>query len=46
VASLATQLESAIKEHQPHPQIEGYLQQLAVPLDHLIGQLERYLPAA
>jgi CheY-like chemotaxis protein len=46
VASLATQLESAIKERQPHPQIEGYLQQLAVPLDHLIGQLEQHLPAA
>jgi CheY-like chemotaxis protein len=46
VASLATQLESALNERQPRAQIEAYLQQLAVPLDHLIGQLERYLPAS
>jgi two-component system sensor histidine kinase/response regulator len=46
VASLATQLESALKECQPRLQIEAYLQQLAVPLDHLIGQLEQHLPAA
>jgi two-component system sensor histidine kinase/response regulator len=46
VASIATQLESALKERQTHPQIEVYLQQLAPPLDHLIGQLEQHLPAA
>jgi PAS domain S-box-containing protein len=46
VVSLAAQLESALTERQPRPQIATYLQQLAVPLDHLIGQLERYLPAA
>jgi CheY-like chemotaxis protein len=46
VASLATQIESALNERQPHPQIEAYLQQLAVPLDHLIRQLERHMPAS
>jgi PAS domain S-box-containing protein len=46
VTSLATQLESALNERQPRPQVEAYLQQLAVPLDHLIGQLERDLPAS
>jgi two-component system sensor histidine kinase/response regulator len=46
VASIATQLESALKERQTHLQIEVYLQQLAPPLDHLIGQLEQHLPAA
>jgi HPt (histidine-containing phosphotransfer) domain-containing protein len=46
VASLALQLESALKERQPRPVIEAYLQQLAVPLDQLIGQLEQHLPAS
>jgi PAS domain S-box-containing protein len=46
VASLATQLESALHERQPRVQIEAYLQQLAAPLEHLIGQLERNLPAS
>jgi CheY-like chemotaxis protein len=46
VASLATQLESELRERQSRPQIEDRLQQLAVPLDHLIGQLERHLPAS
>ena len=45
VAFLATQLESALRERQPRPLIEVSLQQLAVPLDHLIGQLERHLPS-
>jgi two-component system sensor histidine kinase/response regulator len=44
VVSLTTHLESAIREREPLPQIEAYLQQLAAPLDHLIGQLERHLP--
>jgi CheY-like chemotaxis protein len=46
VASLATQLEAELREHQPRPQIEARLQQLATPLDHLIDQLERHLPDA
>jgi two-component system sensor histidine kinase/response regulator len=46
IASLAFQLELALKERQPRSQIEGYLQQLAVPLDSLIGQLEQHLPAS
>jgi two-component system sensor histidine kinase/response regulator len=46
VASLATQLESALTERQPRPQIDACLQRLAAPLDHLIGQLERHLPAS
>jgi signal transduction histidine kinase/DNA-binding response OmpR family regulator/HPt (histidine-containing phosphotransfer) domain-containing protein len=45
VASIATQLESAIKERQSRPQIEDHLQRLEAPLDLLIGQLEQYLPA-
>jgi PAS domain S-box-containing protein len=44
VASIATQLESALKERQTHLQIEVYLKLLAPPLDHLIGQLEQHLP--
>jgi PAS domain S-box-containing protein len=46
VASLATQLESALNERQPRSQIDAYLQRLSAPLDHLIGQLERHLPAS
>jgi two-component system sensor histidine kinase/response regulator len=46
VASLATQLESALRARQPRPQIEACLQQLTAPLDNLIGQLERHLPAS
>jgi CheY-like chemotaxis protein len=46
VAFLATQLESALTERQPLAQIEACLQQLAVPLGHLIGQLERHLQAS
>jgi two-component system sensor histidine kinase/response regulator len=46
VASIATQLESALKERQTRPQIEVYLKKLAPPLDHLIGQLEQHLSAA
>jgi PAS domain S-box-containing protein len=46
LVSLATQLESAIKEQQPRPQIKLYLQQLATTLDHLIEQLEQHLPAS
>jgi PAS domain S-box-containing protein len=46
VASLATQLESALNDRQPRSQIDAYLQRLAAPLDHLIGQLERHLPAS
>jgi PAS domain S-box-containing protein len=46
VASLATQLEAALNERQPRPQIEDILQQLETPLHHLIGQLERHLPDA
>jgi signal transduction histidine kinase/DNA-binding response OmpR family regulator/HPt (histidine-containing phosphotransfer) domain-containing protein len=43
VVSIATQLESALKERQTHLQIEVYLKLLAPPLDHLIGQLEQHL---
>ena len=46
VASLATQLESALAERQPRPQLDAYLQQLAILLDHLISQLEQHLPAS
>jgi CheY-like chemotaxis protein len=46
VASLATQLESALKERQPRPQIEAYLKQLAAPLDLLISQMEQHLPTS
>jgi HPt (histidine-containing phosphotransfer) domain-containing protein len=46
LASLATQLELALNERQPRPQIEDLLKQLATPLDHLISQLEWHLPDA
>jgi two-component system sensor histidine kinase/response regulator len=46
VVSIATQLESALKERQTHLQIEVYLKLLAPLLDHLIGQLEQHLSAA
>jgi CheY-like chemotaxis protein len=46
LASLATQIELALNERQPRPQIEDLLKQLATPLDHLISQLERHLPDA
>jgi PAS domain S-box-containing protein len=46
VASLATQLESEIRERQPSPLIDAYLTQLALPLDHLIGQLEQHMPVS
>jgi two-component system sensor histidine kinase/response regulator len=45
VASLATLLESEIRDRQSSPLIDAYLAQLALPLDHLIGQLERHMPA-
>jgi two-component system sensor histidine kinase/response regulator len=45
VTAMAARLESALNERQPHPQIETCLQQLAAPLDQLIGQLELHLPA-
>ena len=44
VASLAIQLQSALKERQPRQQIDAHLKQLAAPLDHLIRQLEQQLP--
>jgi PAS domain S-box-containing protein len=44
VSSLATQLESALRERQPRPQIDSHLKQLAATLDHLIGQMEQHLP--
>jgi CheY-like chemotaxis protein len=46
VTVMATRLESALKERQSRSQIETCLQQLATPLDQLIGQLELHQPAA
>jgi two-component system sensor histidine kinase/response regulator len=46
VASLATQLESALKERQARPQIDAQLMRLTVTLDHLIRQMEQHLPTS